>query len=1037
MYQYYNTEPHDYAVNITGGPVTKSEIPAATQLFTTDWVVRYMVDNSLGKYWLERHPNSQLRQSLEYLLPGEIKTIESEEKLEDMRFIDNAMGSGHILVYAFDVFMKMYAEAGYSSRDAALSIVQNNLYGLEIDKRAYQLAYFALMMKARQYNRRALQAGKLKLNVHVFEDTNMVSDEFLNSLTGDYADDVKEVIGLFENARELGSIIRFEKAYDWSKLRQAVESIQSDALDVFGVNQSKKLVLRVLTIAEILTNKYDIAVTNPPYLNKFDADMKKYVKKNYADYSGDLFSIFIFNNINLVKTGGYAGYMTPFVWMFIKTYEKLRNYLVTNKSISSLIQMEYSAFEEATVPINTFVLKNEPADGDGTYIKLSDFKGGMNLQRDKVLEAIGDPGSNYLYRTNQANFGKIPGSPIAYWASHNLIHDFEIGDRMETIVAPKVGLQTGDNKIFLRFWYEVENKNICFDAHTISESVLSEKKWFPYNKGGSYRKWYGNYDYVVNWEHDGEQIRDFTDSNGKIRSRPQNTNYYFWESITWSDITSGDFSARYREPGSIFDVVGKSAFKLDQKTNLLYLLGLLNTKVTNYIFKILNPTIHLQTGNFSYFPVINSKLNVTTQVKSAINTTRTDWDNFENSWNFETHPLLLHIADDNLSIWYYAMVLTNQCAKNVPIFQLWGGKIMVSYQKRGNVWQYEISYKDADGKYKKLRKSGFTRKSDAILAASKIQSEHPNLKTAKAGSETLVSYYERWIKTYKQNAVSPITYNKYQNTAKHARKLFGSLKLKELTKLTYQEKLNEFAKTHARRTVSCLHKQLRACILEAMDEHIIASDPTRKAVITGRSLPKVAKTLNYQDWAKLITHLDTDRIDEMTIYLAAVTGMRYGEIVGLTIHDLDLNKGIINVNKTWDYKYKTGFMKTKTATSNRKVAIDQATIHRLSHYLSHHNSEDDRPILMDNNNHILVSAEINNALTAKLQALSIPRITFHGLRHTHASILLYRGVSVLSVSRRLGHSNITTTQSTYLHIIKELESQDKNKIISILNDTLN
>ncbi len=362
---------------------------------------------------------------------------------------------------------------------------------------------------------------------------------------------------------------------------------------------------------------------------------------------------------------------------------------------------------------------------------------------------------------------------------------------------------------------------------------------------------------------------------------------------------------------------------------------------------------------------------------------------------------------------------------------------MVSYQKRGNVWQYEISYKDADGKYKKLRKSGFTRKSDAILAASKIQSEHPNLKTAKAGSETLVSYYERWIKTYKQNAVSPITYNKYQNTAKHARKLFGSLKLKELTKLTYQEKLNEFAKTHARRTVSCLHKQLRACILEAMDEHIIASDPTRKAVITGRSVPKVAKTLNYQDWAKLITHLDTDRIDEMTIYLAAVTGMRYGEIVGLTIHDLDLNRGIINVNKTWDYKYKTGFMKTKTATSNRKVAIDQTTIHRLSHYLSHHNSEDDRPILMDNNNHILVSAEINNALTAKLQALSIPRITFHGLRHTHASILLYRGVSVLSVSRRLGHSNITTTQSTYLHIIKELESQDKNKIISILNDTLN
>ena len=676
MYQYYNTEPHDYAVNITGGPVTKSEIPAATQLFTTDWVVRYMVDNSLGKYWLERHPNSQLRQSLEYLLPGEIKTIESEEKLEDMRFIDNAMGSGHILVYAFDVFMKMYAEAGYSSRDAALSIVQNNLYGLEIDKRAFQLAYFALMMKARQYNRRALQAGKLKLNLHVFEDTHMISDEFLNSLTGDYADDVKEIIGLFENARELGSIIRLEKAYDWTKLRQTVESIKSDALDVFGVNQSKKLVLRVLTIAEILTTKYDIAVTNPPYLNKFDADMKKYAKKNYADYSGDLFSIFIFNNINLVKPGGYAGYMTPFVWMFIKTYEKLRNYLVTNKSISSLIQMEYSAFEEATVPINTFVLKNAPADGDGTYIKLSDFKGGMNVQRDKVLEAIGDPDSNYLYRTNQVNFGKIPGNPIAYWASHNLIHDFEIGDRMKNIVAPKVGLQTGDNKIFLRFWYEVENKNICFDAHTISESVLSEKKWFPYNKGGSYRKWYGNYDYVVNWEDDGKQIRNFTDSNGKLRSRPQNTNYYFREAVTWPLITAGSFSMRYRKFGSIHDVSGMSAFAVS-KRELLSIMGVLNSYVGNYIFKLLNPTINLQLGNLICFPIIPGILDnssIVDKVNCNVGICKLDWDLSENSWDFKVHPLLAHIADDNLSIWYYAMVLTNQCAKNVPIFQLWGVK---------------------------------------------------------------------------------------------------------------------------------------------------------------------------------------------------------------------------------------------------------------------------------------------------------------------------------------------------------------------------
>lgn len=360
---------------------------------------------------------------------------------------------------------------------------------------------------------------------------------------------------------------------------------------------------------------------------------------------------------------------------------------------------------------------------------------------------------------------------------------------------------------------------------------------------------------------------------------------------------------------------------------------------------------------------------------------------------------------------------------------------MVSYRKRGNAWQYEISYKDRDGKYKKLRKSGFLLKSEAILAASKVQAEHPNLTTVKSGSESLVSYYRRWIKVYKQNAVTPITYNKYENTAKHATELFGDLKLKDLTKLIYQERLNKFAETHARRTVSCFHKQLRACILEALDEKIITTDPTRKAVITGHERPKIAKTLNYADWAKLLANLDTSQIGEMIIYLAAVTGMRYGEIVGLTVNDIDLPHHIIKVNKAWDYKYKTGFMKTKTHSSIREITIDQRTVDKLMAFEEMHSLSPNRPIFMNEHGHIFVSAEINKILTDKLAALKIPRITFHGLRHTHASVLLYKGVSVLSVSRRLGHSNITTTQSTYLHIIKELESQDQDKIISILEST--
>jgi len=360
---------------------------------------------------------------------------------------------------------------------------------------------------------------------------------------------------------------------------------------------------------------------------------------------------------------------------------------------------------------------------------------------------------------------------------------------------------------------------------------------------------------------------------------------------------------------------------------------------------------------------------------------------------------------------------------------------MVSYRKRGNAWQYEISYKDRDGRYRKLRKSGFLLKSEAILAASKVQTEHPNLTTVKSGNESVVSYYKRWIKVYKQNAVTPITYNKYQNTAKHAAELFGNLKLKDLTKFIYQERLNQFAKSHARRTVSCFHKQLRACLLEALDEKIITTDPTRKAVITGTERPKIARTLNYADWITLLLNLDTTQIGEMIIYLAAVTGMRYGEIVGLTIDDINLEMHTLNVDKAWDYKYKTGFMKTKTPSSVREITVDSHTVLKLKDFIKVHSLSTNQPIFMDSNDHVLVSAEINKILTNKLNTLKIPRITFHGLRHTHASILLYKGVSVLSVSRRLGHSNITTTQSTYLHIIKELESQDQDKIISILENT--
>ncbi|WP_395390586.1 BREX-1 system adenine-specific DNA-methyltransferase PglX [Levilactobacillus lettrarii] len=629
LYQYYNTEPHDQVVNITGGPVKKADIPAATQLFTTDWVVKYMVDNSLGKYWLERHPDSSLKDHLAFLLPSRLELIGDSESVEDLKIIDNAMGSGHILVYAFDVLMQIYSEQGYSSRDAATLILQKNLFGLEIDKRAYQLAYFALMMKARQFNRRTLRTGSVEPNVFVFEDTDDISEEFMVQVPAASRDDLDDIVDRFSNARELGSIIHFDsqKKYDFAELRHAVEAVQVDDLDIFGFQAMQEKLRRVLKIAEILCDHYNVVVTNPPYMNKMDSALKKYVKKYYADYSGDLFSIFIFNNSNLTKRGGYSAFMTPFVWMFIKTYEKLRKYLIENKKIDSLIQMEYSAFEEATVPINTFVLKNVQTEEPGTYLKLSAFKGGMDVQKDRVLEAIANPDIDYLYRTNQANFAKIPGMPIAYWASENLFRLFNNDVELSSKFRGKEGLGTGDNARFLRQWFELSE---------------TQKGWYPYQKGGSYRKWYGNNEYYVNWKNNGLEMKSLPKSN--IR----NMEYQNRTGITWSAISSGKPSFRYSVRDFFFDSKGPMMFGLDAYPFQL-VLGLLNSKVAEFILSFLSPTLDYRLGQIQKIPLLpvkESAMSVSKLVDSSIEYSKNDWDSFETSWDFTHHPLLSHIADD-------------------------------------------------------------------------------------------------------------------------------------------------------------------------------------------------------------------------------------------------------------------------------------------------------------------------------------------------------------------------------------------------------
>lgn len=653
LYQYYNSEPKDKVINIYKGNIAKEDIPFATQIFTPDWVVRYIVDNSLGRYWIERNPNSNLKEKLEFFVSpksGEIKYIDEKIEPQDLKIFDDSVGSGHFLIYEYEVLMEIYKECGYRERDAAESILKNNLYGIDIDERARQLAYLSMMMKARSYNRRIFSKN-IEPNVFVFTESNNLDRNYLNIFGKNLSKEEREealnsinyLLDTFKDAKNYGSILHID-AQNFELLRSFIKDVDESSLDLatFEYEDFQRGAENIINVAEVMTNKYDVVATNPPYLNKMNADLKNYVKKNYKDYKTDLFSVFMYRNFELLKPNGYSGFMTPFVWMFIKNYEKLREYIVQNKNITTLVQMEYSAFEEATVPICTFVLKNSHKKENGLYLKLSDFTGGMEVQKEKVLEAINTENCDYFYETEVDNFEKIPGTPIAYWASDKILDAFEVGTLMDNELDVKVGLQTGNNNRFLRMWYEVNINKCKFDSKDAEDLQKSLRKWIPYNKGGQRRQWYGNYDYLVNWENDGFEIKNFVDDKGKQRSVVRNPVYHFKEAITWSDVTSGNFAIRYRNPGGLHDVSGMSAFDNDGD-KLKYILGLMGSNVSNPIFKMINPTIHLQVGDFKNFPVIESDENkniVIDLVDQNIDISKLDWNMHETSWDFKSSPLL-------------------------------------------------------------------------------------------------------------------------------------------------------------------------------------------------------------------------------------------------------------------------------------------------------------------------------------------------------------------------------------------------------------
>lgn len=592
LYQYYISEKHEEVVDPLHGKVIKKEdIPAATQLFTTDWVVRYMVDNSLGRYWIERHPESTLAQNLQYFVcpkSGEIAYVQENApcKPQELTLFDPCMGSGHILVYAFEVLMLIYRECGYGERDAAREIVENNLYGLDIDRRAFQLSYFSIMMKARQYDRRFLSRGIYPQVYSPIDDTELT---------------------------EYGSMVQV------SVLEE--KPTQDASAPLLG--QDTEIELNDWDVRRLLAKTYKAVCTNPPYLNKYNAKLKAFVNENYKDYAGDLFSVFIYRNLLFCEPGGYCGYMSPFVWMFIKTYEKLRTQIIQSKALTTLVQMEYSAFEEATVPVCTFVLQNKKAKHAALCFRLTDFKGGMEVQRQKVLEAIQNQNCGYFYEAQQANFAKIPGSPIAYWFSKKALQAFE-AKRLSYEYQARNGITTGQNDLFIRCWHEI---------------IPNKLKWVKCNKGGPFRRWYGNLDYLIDWENDGFRLKNFKDENGKPKSTLRSIEFNFKQAITMSRIGSGTTSFRYLPEGFITEGASNNIYFEQGGQNLL---AFLNSKSCEYILNLYNPTINVMPDDLRNLPLTYEtyNLNLSTIINECIEICHIDWDSYETSWDFKKHPLI-------------------------------------------------------------------------------------------------------------------------------------------------------------------------------------------------------------------------------------------------------------------------------------------------------------------------------------------------------------------------------------------------------------
>jgi type II restriction/modification system DNA methylase subunit YeeA len=655
LYQFYISEKKDQVI----GKVVKSEdIPAATQLFTPNWIVQYLVQNSVGRLWLMANPASTLAGQWPYYIQPAEQTPEVQAQLdaliqtrmdedggslnpETITVLDPACGSGHILVVAYDVLKAIYLERGYQARAIPRLILEKNLYGLDIDDRAAQMAGFALLMKARADDRRLFNEPP-KLNVLSLQESKGLDAAALAQAINAGSTERVEVVQLrwlidtFEHAKTFGSLIQIAH-HPLSNLHKLLLIVQQSlqAGDLYAQAAAQDVLPLVLQ-ALVLGMQFDAVVANPPYMGSkyLTPALKTYLTNNYQGFDKDLFSAFMFRNLALTKTSGQLGFMSPFVWMFISSYEELRIHFIENATLSSLVQLEYSGFDGATVPICTFTLGRQHfADFVGSYVRLTDFKG-ADQQAPRTLEAIQNRNCGWFYATKPDNFKKIPGSPVAYWISENLRNAFASNLSIGSIADTRKGMATGDNKRFVRSWSEVSFDSIGFGMNR--ESVQSSgKKWFPYANGGDFRKWFGNIEDVVLWENDGYVLQTELHESGRIRAVNLNLEYIFKEGVTWTSITSSHFSSRYMPLGCLFSSAANSLFPSSGKT--LPILGKLNSNVFGYLSKVVNPTLNMNPGDTGKIPFPkNSEIENQVEgiVKKLIDVSKHDWDSREQSWDF-------------------------------------------------------------------------------------------------------------------------------------------------------------------------------------------------------------------------------------------------------------------------------------------------------------------------------------------------------------------------------------------------------------------